>query len=427
MTEREYAKYEIQGELMGAAERALSALPVVQAFGQEEFEETRFRAVGFRAALATVRSTAAQLQYQAATGGVLGLSTAAVILVGGIQAVDGHLTPGGLVVVLSYLVALQAPLQSLASTSSGVATAKAKADRVFEVLDAQDVVRDKPWAIELPRGAVSGRVSISNVTFGYEPGRPVLHDINLDVAPGEMVALVGSTGAGKSTLVSLIPRFFDPEKGSVTIDGVDVVDATLESVRSQVALVLQEPFLLPLSAADNIAYGRPGATQEMIVEAAVAANADEFIRRLPQGYDTPLGERGASLSGGERQRLSIARALIKRAPILILDEPTAALDARTEALLLEAIEHLVAGRTTLLIAHRLSTVRRANRIVVLDHGRIIEEGTHEDLLTKNGAYQKAYTLQFGPAKASGQPPLALKIGHEDPGPDWLIRRDHRGA
>jgi ATP-binding cassette subfamily B protein/subfamily B ATP-binding cassette protein MsbA len=267
---------------------------------------------------------------------------------------------------------------------------------VVEVLDVEDEVRDAPGSKPLPVHTTGGRghVRFENVTFGYEPGCPVLKDINIEVFPGETVALVGSTGAGKSTLVSLIPRFFDPWQGRVTLDGEDLRDIRLSSLRAQVSLVLQEPFLLPLTVLENIAYGRPGASREEIVSSAVAANADEFIRRLPSGYDTVIGERGATLSGGEKQRLAMARALLKDAPILILDEPTSALDAQTESLLLEALERLMKGRTTFIIAHRLSTVRRVDRIFVIDGGRIVETGTHESLLAAGGPYHRLYSLQF---------------------------------
>jgi ATP-binding cassette subfamily B protein/subfamily B ATP-binding cassette protein MsbA len=282
--------------------------------------------------------------------------------------------------------------------SSGFAAAAASALRVLEVLDAKEEVRDAPGAKPLPQSAKRGYVSLEGVTFGYKPGDPVLKDISLQAQPGEIIALVGATGVGKSTLVSLIPRFFDPWQGRVLFDQVDIRDVQLESLRSQIALVLQEPFLLPLTIAENIAYGRFDASREAIVAAASAANADSFIQRLPDGYDTVIGERGGGLSGGEKQRIAIARALLKDAPVLILDEPTSALDAQTEFLLLEALERLMAGRTTFIIAHRLSTIQRANRIVVLEQGKVVETGTHEELLAGNGYYKHLYKFHFNSTK-----------------------------
>jgi ATP-binding cassette, subfamily B, bacterial len=239
-------------------------------------------------------------------------------------------------------------------------------------------------------------VAFENDVFGYEPGRPVLRDISFEVQPGQVVAIVGPTGVGKSTLASLLPRFFDPWEGCIRIDTHDIRCIQLESLRQQMALVLQEPFLFPLSVAENISYGRPEASREEIEAAARAANARAFIERLPRGYDTVIGERGATLSGGERQRLAIARALLRDAPILILDEPTSALDAGTESLLMEAVERLMTGRTTFLIAHRLSTVRRADRILVLQDGRITESGTHAQLLQRGEFYAHLHEIQFRP-------------------------------
>jgi ATP-binding cassette subfamily B protein/subfamily B ATP-binding cassette protein MsbA len=236
-------------------------------------------------------------------------------------------------------------------------------------------------------------VVLEDVTFGYRPGEPVLHGVSLMAEPGETVALVGSSGAGKTTLASLLIRFFDPWSGRVLVDGHDVRDVQLASLRGQVAIVLQEPFLFPMSVADNIAYGRPEASREEIVAAATAANAHDFVSALPDGYDTVVGERGATLSGGERQRVAVARALLKDAPILILDEPTSSLDSDSEALLLEALERLMAGRTTFIIAHRLSTVRNADRVVVLEQGRVVETGRHRQLLARKGRYAHLHRLQ----------------------------------
>jgi ATP-binding cassette subfamily B protein/subfamily B ATP-binding cassette protein MsbA len=261
----------------------------------------------------------------------------------------------------------------------------------MEIMEIEPAVDDLPGASDRP---VSGAVSYEHVVFGYEPDRPVLHDISFTAEPGDVLAIVGPTGAGKTTLVSLLVRFFDPWRGRVTIGGSDIREFTLRSLRSQIALVLQDPFIFPTTIAENIALGRPDATREQIVAAAEAANAHTFIERLPDGYDALVGERGATLSGGEKQRLSIARAFVKDAPLLVLDEPTSALDARTETLLLEALERLMAGRITLVIAHRLSTIRGADEILVVEHGRIVERGAHERLIAADGLYRTLYSQQM---------------------------------
>jgi ATP-binding cassette subfamily B protein/subfamily B ATP-binding cassette protein MsbA len=323
------------------------------------------------------------------------LGTAGILWIGGREVLAGNLTVGSILVFISYLAALYAPLNSLMYTSSTLQGAMGSARRVFEVLDTAHDVTDRPGAITLSK--VRGHVRIENASYGYAPGEPFLKNINLEAQPGETVAIVGATGAGKSTVVGLIPRFFDVWEGRVLVDGHDVRNVQLRSLRRQISLVLQEPLLFPISIAENIAYGRPEASRREVEEAARSANAHRFIERLPQGYDTLLGERGATLSGGERQRLSIARALLKDAPILILDEPTSALDAETEALLLEALERLMAGRTTFIIAHRLSTIRKATRILVLQEGEIAECGSHQELLQKQGVYRHLHDLQFGHA------------------------------
>ena len=395
MTERTYVQQEYEGRLMALAEQTLSGLPVVQAFGQEDHEQRRFRVLAASTIKAYLRTTVSQLQFSAGVNATTALGTAVLMAVGGAQVLNGSLTVGSLLVFLTYVAALYGPMETLAYLSSSYASASARARRVLEVLETDREVRDAPNALILPEGRREGSgISFKDVYFGYEPGRPVLQDINLEVEPGEKIALVGATGAGKTTLVSLIPRFFDPWQGQLRIDALDIRDIELASLRKQVSLVLQEPFILPLTAAENIAYGRPEATRDEIIAAAVAANADEFISQLADGYDTLLGERGATLSGGQRQRLAIARALLKDAPILILDEPTSALDAGTEALLLEALERLVKGRTTFIIAHRLSTIRNADRILVMDDGRVAETGTHNELMVADGLYRRMNEDQF---------------------------------
>jgi ATP-binding cassette subfamily B protein/subfamily B ATP-binding cassette protein MsbA len=311
---------------------------------------------------------------------------------------DGRLSVGTLLVFLAYLNSLQGQLRVFSGLFGTLQETGASIDRVAEMLEAELEVKDRPGAVPLP--PVRGHVRLEGVTFGYEAGRPVLRDLSLEALRGQTVAIVGATGAGKSTLVSLIARFYDPWQGRVLVDGRDVRDVELRSLRGQIGLVLQDPFLFPFTIAENIAYGRPGATRQEIETAARAANLHDFVVRLPQGYDTPVGQRGATLSGGEKQRLSVARAVLRDPPLLILDEPTSALDAQTERLLLEALQRLMKGRTTFIIAHRLSTVRAADRIVVLQDGRIVEAGTHSELLSRQGVYARLHQLQCGPAGGS---------------------------
>jgi ATP-binding cassette subfamily B protein/subfamily B ATP-binding cassette protein MsbA len=399
MAERSYAQQELEGEMLALAEQTLTAIPVVQAFAREEFEDRRFRALSARTVAAYLRAVGSQLQFKVATGLVLALGTAAVMGIGGMKVLRGGgggagLTVGELLVLLSYLASLYAPLETLAYLSQGFATASASGRRAIELLDAGGELPESthPTPLAVSRSA-GRRLTWDRVSFGYREGAEILHDVSLEVAPGRMLAVVGPTGAGKSTLVSLVPRLIDPWSGRVLIDGVDVREAKLADVRGQVSMVLQESFLLPLSVAENIAYGRPGATRDEVERAAVAANADAFIRALPQGYDTVIGERGATLSGGERQRLAIARAILKDAPILILDEPTASLDAATEAAVMSALSRLMEGRTTIVIAHRLATVRRADAVAVIDGGRLVQYGPHDELMTTDGLYRTLTQLQ----------------------------------
>ncbi len=401
MTERAYAHQEAEGAVWSVAEEALTAIPVIQAFGRETDEQSRFRGVADRSIRAYLRTVSTQLQFRIGIDGSEAIGVAVIMLVGGWHVIGGSLSVGALVVFLSYLSALYAPLRTFAYLASTVSSAAASARRVEQVLDATDLIADDANAVPLkaPRPATArGHVRIEGVVFGYEPGKAVLRGVDLEARPGETLALVGASGAGKSTLVSLVPRLYDPWEGRVLIDGQDVREATIASVRDCVAFVLQDPFLLPLSIAENIAYGRPSATRAEIETAARAADAHEFIERLPQGYDTVIGERGLTLSGGQRQRLSIARALLKDAPILIMDEPTSALDVATEREVLDALEKLTAGRTTIVIAHRLSTIRRADRIVVLDKGQIAATGTHEELLETSPLYRALYLSQASPRR-----------------------------
>ena len=394
-------KRESEGRIQAQVQQTLTGIPVVQAFGQEDRERARFKGFADAAIRAQQRSTLLGSLNSLGSGLITTVGTAIVLYFGARHVQDGRLNLGVLLVFSTYLNSLQAQMKILAHVQTAFRTIQASVNRVMDELLAPPEVTDKPDAAAL--SAPQGHVRLDQVTFGYEPERPVLRDLCLEARPGETIAIVGETGAGKSTLVSLIPRFFDPWQGRVLVDGKDARNLQLHSLRRQIAIVLQEPFLFPFTIAENIAYGRPEASRSEIEAAAHAANAHMFIERLPEGYDTAIGERGATLSGGERQRLSIARALLKNAPLLILDEPTSALDAETENLLLEALERLMAGRTTFIIAHRLSTVRRANCIVVLKDGRIVESGSHQQLLARGKVYAHLHEIQFGTSLAAVSP------------------------
>jgi ATP-binding cassette subfamily B protein/subfamily B ATP-binding cassette protein MsbA len=390
MTSRTRVRRDLEGSMMSVVEQTLSSIPVVQAFAREDLEHKRFRRYADETVVAYKRATFSSIWFSLFVGLITAVGTAVLIWLGGRYVLDGTMTTGTLLVFLAYLGQLYGPLNSITYTAQTLSYAFAQADRVEEVLSVPIDVQDRPDAKDAD---MRGVIRYEHVTFGYEPDRSVLRDISLEAGPGDMIAIVGPTGAGKTTLVNLLVRFFDPWSGRITVDGRDLHEFRYRSVRQQIALVLQDPFIFPFTVAENIAYARPDASPEEIEAAARASNADEFIARLGDGYATIIGERGATLSGGEKQRLSIARAFLKDAPILILDEPTSALDARTEAHLLDALERLMAGRLTFIIAHRLSTIRNADRILVLDHGEIVEQGRHEDLLARRGLYAMLYSRQ----------------------------------
>ena len=394
----------MEAQSLSIVYEAITMLRVIVAFGREPYEYRRFREQGESAVTArvalTVQQTAFSLMVNTATAG----GTALVLWLGAHRVISGRLTVGELLVLTTYIASVYQPLEAISTTFTSIRERMVGLRSALALLDRTPEVREAPDAVRLP--AAEGRIQLENVSFSYPKRTDTLRQISLSVEPGAFVALVGPTGAGKSTLLSLIPRFYDPHRGRVLVDGFDIRQLTLESLRAQVSIVLQDPLLFSGTIADNIRYGRLDATDEEIAAAAEAANAHDFIARLPLGYETVLGERGAQLSGGERQRIAIARAFLKNAPILLLDEPTSSIDVKTEAIILDALERLAAGRTTLMISHRLPTVRHADRIYVLDRGAIVQSGTHDDLIGQQGLYAELYTAQTRQRRA--QPDTVLR-------------------
>jgi len=402
---RDVRKHE--GAVASVALEVLSSIRVVQAFTREDYEQTRFEKKNEERVHAGIRAKTLQALRKAKVEVLVAAGTVVVLWYGTHHVLNGTLMPGALLVFLAYLNRMYKPLRGLSKESDVISRAAVGFERVVEILDTECTVKDLPGA--QPAAALAGNITFENVSFRYPGGPPVLKDISFTAKAGQVIALVGSTGAGKTTLVSLVPRFQDPTAGRVSIDGRDIRDYTLSSLRRQVSLVLQETVLFYGTLRDNIAYGRPEATQEEIVAAARAANADEFIDRMADGYETVVGERGVTISGGQRQRIAIARAMIRNSPILLLDEPTTGLDASSEALVLDGLSHLIEGRTAIIIAHRLSTIARADLILVLENGEIVERGTHEELLRAGGRYWELFRLQF-----RIQAPVACQEGYE-----WL--------
>ncbi len=379
------------GDLISILQETITGSRIVKAFSMEEHENRRFAKENERQFKLTMKSVKVRAVSSPLMEFLGGIGIAAIIFYGGYQVIAGTSTPGTFFSFLAALLLLYEPVKRLTNVNNTIQQGLAGAERIFHLLDTVPEIRNKPAAVSLPR--IEKEISIEGVTFRYDEA-PVLKDVNLKIRAGEVIAFVGMSGGGKTTLVNLIPRFYDIHAGRIAIDGTDVRDVTIESLRAQIGIVTQQTILFNDTVRGNIAYGDVRKNEGDIIRAAQAANAHEFILKLPQGYDTIIGEQGVKLSGGERQRISIARALLKDAPILILDEATSSLDTESEIEVQDALEKLMKGRTTLVIAHRLSTIRNADRIIVLVNGRIVEEGTHESLLEKRGEYCKLHNLQF---------------------------------
>lgn len=379
---------ERESDVLATAQEGLSSIRMVHAFGREDHEVGQFHRRASESLRANLKLTFTTVSSSLVVGSLMAVGTAVLYYVGTMHVLEGKLTLGDLIVFSSYLLMLYTPLEQLTYTAWAMEGAAAGARRCFEVLDREDDVRDAPDA--RPVTTVRGEIIFKDVSFGYEAGRPILDGLSLQVSPGQSVALVGGTGAGKSTMLSLVPRFYDPTAGSVSLDGADLRSLTRKSLRGHISMVLQDTLLFSTTIRENIAYGRPEATEDEIVEAAQRAQAYDFIKSLPDGFASQVGERGGHLSVGQRQRLGIARAFLKNAPILLLDEPTSALDASTEAAVMETVAELMKGRTTFLVTHRLNTAHRLDRVVVLKHGRIAEEGTGDELLARGGLYAEMF-------------------------------------
>ena len=391
-----------EGEIVSVIQEVLSSIRVVKAFAREDYEQRRLEEESLEGVEIALRARGLKARLAPLVEIIVAVGTSLVLWFGARLALSGTLSAGSLVVFIFYLGKMYKPMQELSKVTDSYSKAAVGYERIREVFDADREVGDLPGARRA--GQLRGRIEFRNVSFAYQPDQPVLKDVSFRIEPGQVAALVGPTGAGKTSIISLIPRFYDPTSGVVAIDGTDVRRLRQKSLRQQMSFVLQETLLFHAPIWSNIAYGKPEATRAEILRAAELANAHEFIEKMPQGYDTIVGERGVTLSGGQRQRIAIARAVIRNTPVLILDEPSSGLDAASEKLVFEALDRLMEGKTSIVIAHRLSTIRRADVIFVVKDGSIVERGNHEDLLKQGGLYAELYHIHQGdgdPEQAAG--------------------------
>jgi ABC-type multidrug transport system fused ATPase/permease subunit len=382
-----------QATMVTVLQQGLESVRAVKAFGRQDLEEQHLKDISMRTVGASLQARKVKSLLSPVVGLVVASCTAFVLWRGAHLVLIQAMTLGGLTVFLSYLGKFFKPVQDLAKMTTSIAQASVSLERIQSILDTDTIIPQSPDP-QSP-GNLKGEIQFEHVAFSYSPESPVLSDVDFKISSGQRIGICGPTGGGKSTVVSLIPRFYDPTKGRVLIDGVDISHYEMHELRNQIAFVLQDTVLFFGTVRDNIAYGKSGATQKEIEAAAKMANADEFIAKMAHGYDTMVGERGLTLSGGQRQRIGIARAIVRNSPILILDEPTAALDTESEKLVMEALERLMKGRTVIIIAHRLSTIRDADKIVVLKGGYVAEEGTHDELVALGKVYHELYQIQAG--------------------------------
>ncbi|EAX46457.1 lipid A ABC exporter, fused ATPase and inner membrane subunits MsbA [Thermosinus carboxydivorans Nor1] len=379
-------------DITSVLQETISAIRVIKSFVREDYEIARFERENYHNFRANMKTAQLSGMLTPVVEFLAAIGVTVIIWYGGREVISGDLTAGALIAFLIYVVNISNPVKRLSRVYANIQKALAAAQRIFDVLDTEPEIKEMPGAVELP--PIKGHVAFHNVTFEYTSGEPALINVSFTAKPGQMVAIVGPSGAGKTTIANLIPRFYDPTAGHITIDGTDIKTVTLKSLREQIGIVPQETILFNGTVYENIRYGRLDATEDEVIAAAKAANAHSFITAMPHGYETQIGERGAKLSGGQRQRIAIARAILKDPRVLILDEATSALDTESEKLVQEALDKLMVGRTAFVIAHRLSTIQRADLILVMDKGRIVERGTHDELIAAGGLYSKLYRVQF---------------------------------